>query len=121
MTEKFALLDTIRESPGDDAPRLIYADWLDEHELEGLAQMIRLCLKEPHRESKVCELVDSYGENRVGYVCLAQGGTARQAVADVLRAAPFDLFGTCDLFSVTVETFAHVGHKVILEYKQSAI
>src|SRR4051794_18124688 len=26
-----ALLKAIRANPGDDAPRLVYADWLDEH------------------------------------------------------------------------------------------
>src|SRR5438874_337468 len=28
---KAALLRAIRESPDDDAPRLVYADWLEEH------------------------------------------------------------------------------------------
>jgi len=30
MSERAALLRTIRESPHDDAPRLVFADWLDE-------------------------------------------------------------------------------------------
>jgi uncharacterized protein (TIGR02996 family) len=40
-----AFLDAILESPDDDAPRLIYADWLDESEDEGdppRAEFIRL-------------------------------------------------------------------------------
>ena len=31
MTHDEAFLEAIREQPGDDAPRLIYADWLEEH------------------------------------------------------------------------------------------
>src|SRR5436309_2903540 len=38
--EKEFLAD-IREHPDDDAPRLIYADWLDEHGDEARAEFIR--------------------------------------------------------------------------------
>ena len=31
MPERDALLRTIRERPDDDGPRLVYADWLEEH------------------------------------------------------------------------------------------
>jgi uncharacterized protein (TIGR02996 family) len=31
MTHDDAFIQGIRERPDDDAPRLIYADWLDEH------------------------------------------------------------------------------------------
>src|SRR5579872_5879061 len=31
MSQADAFLDAIRESPDDDAPRLIFADWLDDH------------------------------------------------------------------------------------------
>ena len=31
MTHADAFLDAIREAPDDDTPRLIFADWLDEH------------------------------------------------------------------------------------------
>jgi uncharacterized protein (TIGR02996 family) len=31
MTQDEAFLEAIREQPDDDAPRLIYADWLEEH------------------------------------------------------------------------------------------
>ena len=31
MTHDEAFLQSIRETPDDDAPRLIYADWLEEH------------------------------------------------------------------------------------------
>src|SRR5436305_3456852 len=31
MSQADAFLDAIREAPDDDAPRLIFADWLDDH------------------------------------------------------------------------------------------
>jgi len=37
-----ALLAAIRAAPGDDAPRLVYADWLDEHGQPERAEFIRV-------------------------------------------------------------------------------
>jgi uncharacterized protein (TIGR02996 family) len=42
MSDRDALLAAIRESPRDDAPRLIYADWLDEHGEPDDAEFIRI-------------------------------------------------------------------------------
>jgi uncharacterized protein (TIGR02996 family) len=42
MTEGEGLLAAIRDDPGDDVPRLVYADWLDEHGQEERAEFIRL-------------------------------------------------------------------------------
>lgn len=44
MTEREALLRAICASPDDDTPRLVFADWLDEHEPESAwhAELIRL-------------------------------------------------------------------------------
>jgi uncharacterized protein (TIGR02996 family) len=36
-----AFLQDILAHPGDDAPRLIYADWLDEHDQPDRAEFIR--------------------------------------------------------------------------------
>lgn len=40
--EADALLDAIFDAPDDDTPRLVYADWLQEHGQEAYAQFIRL-------------------------------------------------------------------------------
>jgi uncharacterized protein (TIGR02996 family) len=40
--EADALLDAIFDHPDDDTPRLVYADWLQEHGQEDYAQFIRL-------------------------------------------------------------------------------
>jgi uncharacterized protein (TIGR02996 family) len=42
MTHDEAFLQAIREAPSDDAPRLIYADWLEEHGRAERAELIRL-------------------------------------------------------------------------------
>jgi uncharacterized protein (TIGR02996 family) len=49
-----AFLEAIRESPEDDAPRLIYADWLDDHGQAERAAFIRV----------QCELARGPGEQR---------------------------------------------------------
>ena len=42
MSDAPALLAAIRAAPDDDAPRLVYADWLDEHGQPERAEFIRL-------------------------------------------------------------------------------
>jgi uncharacterized protein (TIGR02996 family) len=42
MTSEEALLHAIRESPQDDAPCLVYADWLEENDQPERAQLVRL-------------------------------------------------------------------------------
>jgi uncharacterized protein (TIGR02996 family) len=40
--EKIAFWSAIREAPEDDAPRLVYADWLDDHGQSDRAEFIRV-------------------------------------------------------------------------------
>src|SRR5688500_7506010 len=52
MTDREALLRAIIETPDDDAPRLVYADWLDEHGQPDQAEFIRLqCERNRHPQS----------------------------------------------------------------------
>src|SRR5579859_4433991 len=41
MKEPDALLRSVIDQPAEDAPRLVYADWLDEHGQSGRAEFIR--------------------------------------------------------------------------------
>ncbi|HVK07462.1 MAG TPA: ribosomal protein L7/L12 [Gemmataceae bacterium] len=41
MSDEAALLAAIQAAPADDAPRLVYADWLDEHGRSDRADAIR--------------------------------------------------------------------------------
>ena len=50
MSDRDALLAAIRAAPDDDAPRLVYADWLDEHGDPDRAEFIRLQIEiDPYR------------------------------------------------------------------------
>jgi uncharacterized protein (TIGR02996 family) len=42
VNDQVAFVRAICESPGDDAPRLVFADWLDDHEESGWAELVRL-------------------------------------------------------------------------------
>lgn len=42
MSDREALIRAVYAAPDDDAPRLIYADWLDEHDDPARAEFIRL-------------------------------------------------------------------------------
>src|SRR3954447_2290691 len=42
MSDRDALLAAVRQAPDDDAPRLVFADWLDEHGEADRAEFIRL-------------------------------------------------------------------------------
>jgi uncharacterized protein (TIGR02996 family) len=46
MSDEAALLAAIRAKPRDDAPRLVYADWLDEHGYESRAAYIRAMVRD---------------------------------------------------------------------------
>lgn len=50
VTHDEAFLQAIRENPADDAPRLVYADWLEDHDQADRAEFIRLqCELDPQR------------------------------------------------------------------------
>src|SRR5262245_44558022 len=45
MREREALLAAIYDAPDDDAPRMVFADWLDDHGEAARAEFIRLQLR----------------------------------------------------------------------------
>ncbi len=62
MTERDALLAAILQNPDDDTPRLVYADWLQEHDEDRRAEFIRLqCRPErpPVALGRELNLIDS--------------------------------------------------------------
>jgi uncharacterized protein (TIGR02996 family) len=76
MTPDQAFLQAIRETPADDAPRLIYADWLEEHDQPDRAEFIRMqCsldsmpAEEPRRadlRQRAAELLQQHWKDWVG-------------------------------------------------------
>src|SRR6478736_3270237 len=57
MTDDEALLRAVLAAPDDDAPRLIYADWLDEHGDPARAAFIRTQIEIARRPSSQARLV----------------------------------------------------------------
>jgi uncharacterized protein (TIGR02996 family) len=46
--QELTFLDAIQSAPRDDTPRLVYADWLDEHGQPEYAEFIRLQCQQPY-------------------------------------------------------------------------
>src|SRR5205085_5003860 len=53
MAQEDTLLAAVRQDPEDDAPRLVYADWLEEHGDPARAEYIRLQCRLAERERDV--------------------------------------------------------------------
>lgn len=60
MNDEAALLAAIRADPGADTPRLVYADWLDDHGDTARAEFIRLQVSRARakRRVKAAESID---------------------------------------------------------------
>jgi uncharacterized protein (TIGR02996 family) len=103
MYERDALLAAIEAAPGDDAPRLIFADWLDEHggdEGARVAAWIRRILARPRGPVVAAEVSSSADWCEGGRIEAARryfvewtkkpaSPDAADAWTAVLRAAPF--------------------------------
>ena len=71
MSEADALLAAIRQAPDDDAPRLIYAAWLDEHGQPERAEFIRVQIElarqnSPTLRKREAELLAEHHDALVG-------------------------------------------------------
>jgi uncharacterized protein (TIGR02996 family) len=75
VTDRDALLAAVRAAPADDAPRLVFADWLDEHGEADLAAFVRV----------QCELA-SLPPAPTPLECRAVLRPGRRAVDQVYRA-----------------------------------
>src|SRR6476660_6786094 len=63
MHYRDALVRAIIENPLDDAPRLVYADWLDEHGDPGRAEFIRLTVGPATGQARrIEELLAQHGD-----------------------------------------------------------
>lgn len=66
--DRAAMLAAIIASPTDDLPRLVYADWLDEHDEPDRAEFIRRQVAEPGT------VMTCMGDASVGQMCPSDGG-----------------------------------------------
>jgi uncharacterized protein (TIGR02996 family) len=46
--DESALMESIASAPLDDAPKLVYADWLEEHDADEKAEYVRIVVKLMH-------------------------------------------------------------------------
>jgi uncharacterized protein (TIGR02996 family) len=97
-SRELALLETIHAHPGEDAPRLVYADWLEEHGDTELAEFIRVQIERAERDEfdaaqkglarRERELIDARCSDWVGPALRALVGY--QAPADEPPLEPLD-------------------------------
>jgi uncharacterized protein (TIGR02996 family) len=68
MSDEDALLEAIAAHPAEDTPRLVYADWLDEHGRHARAEFVRVQIaiaqKEHLPRAALNEYVDLYKRNQ---------------------------------------------------------
>lgn len=93
MSDASALLAAIRARPGDDAPRLVYADWLDEHGKHERADWIRRLLALPRHEPRPAIKPHMPAPDVIAWECCYDGNDARTPLSAVLREMPFDFVG----------------------------
>ena len=72
MSEREAFMRAICENPDDDTPRLVFADWLQEHDEEERAEFIRVSIEVARLSTdddrldglilRECELQERYGK-----------------------------------------------------------
>jgi uncharacterized protein (TIGR02996 family) len=94
VTQDEAFLRAILDDPDDDAPRLVYADWLDEHGDPARAEFIRTqCLLarmgeddpgRPFRVTRERALLDGHLDEWLGPRPLASGWVFRRGFLDAL-------------------------------------
>jgi uncharacterized protein (TIGR02996 family) len=84
MTDGGALLAAVLEHPGDDTPRLVYADWLDDHGEHDRADLIRVQCEAARLPA--CEVA----RGRVGDRCLYGYPARGQACGPCSRLLALD-------------------------------
>ena len=57
MNDAEAFLNAIRANPNDDLPRLVYADWIEEHGEADIAALIR---PSPRSELEIVDVLEHY-------------------------------------------------------------
>jgi uncharacterized protein (TIGR02996 family) len=111
-------LRAIAAAPDDDLPRLVYADWLDEHGHAGRAEFIRLdrdrrrgALTPRERQAdddRLCRLLARHGGPYDGAVWLVTGFQQCRHVAGRLTNRVFELRGPVTA-RVVFSASAHQG------------
>jgi uncharacterized protein (TIGR02996 family) len=107
-----AFLDDIAANPEDDAPRLIYADWLDQqgqtHRAEFIRLQVQLARLDEHDPDRLAP------EQRTEELLLLHGDEWRSALPVWAKAEPHSFRrGFLDRISVTVSAFLKRGRGLL--------
>ena len=108
-SEEAAFVERIREDHDDDRPRLIYADWLDEHGQHERADFIRVqCALEALPEG------DASGNSLREYECSLLERHGREWATGVAEHVSGYSFrrGVIEAITVTPDQFARIGRNV---------
>ena len=81
LSDRDALLAAIRANPEEDTPRLMFADWLDEHGEPERAEFIRL-------QCEIALLADEGGDSYAMYAFLRDRYPTGLAASDWTRIDP---------------------------------
>jgi uncharacterized protein (TIGR02996 family) len=129
-TTEAGLLQAIREAPDDDAPRLIYADWLDENDQPEGAELIRVqCeLARLPPGARAAQLRQREQELLAGHskrwaaplAALGATGTFRRGLLEHVEMTSFDfakhadeLFGAAPVRALTTTAHGFVGVRAL--------
>jgi uncharacterized protein (TIGR02996 family) len=96
MTHEDVFLQDILAHPDDDTPRLIFADWLDDHADSDRAEFIRLQVRQPG-SPRAEQLLREHDEEWAGPVIssLACGWVFRRGFVHTVTAEAGALVGRC--------------------------
>jgi uncharacterized protein (TIGR02996 family) len=125
VSEREALLRAICENPDDDTPRLVFADWLQEHGDESRAEFIRVqceVARLPTDDDRLdglirreCELQKQFGKKWLGELPVPDNEHIRWPEAPGwLDGETFDRGFACQLFTQTAGLLAK--HANVLFY-----
>lgn len=126
-----AFLQDILAHPEDDAPRLVYADWLDDHGDSARAEFIRVqchlarlpttAERRPALESRQRELLEMHGDTWAGPVRELARAWAfhRGFVDDVTLEGRAFLAGARKLFRVAPVRHLHLCWSYVLPYHRA--
>lgn len=94
MTDREALMQAVLRDPDNDGPRLIYADWLDEHGENGRAEFIRVQCELVNRQFTADRVVTHWPEE-IGRLdsCECRPCRLRRREQCLLNEYGFDWFG----------------------------
>jgi len=114
MTERDALHAAVCANPDDDTPRLVFADWLQEHGEEERAEFIRVQIelerlpvgkKRAAKEARAKELLDAHEKEWAKPVQPFVAGHHRGTYADLYRDPVVFRRGFVDVLSTEAELF----------------